>query len=281
MPSFIRLKNQDREKLFSLIKRNINSSWENFYPQFNISRTMFFNYLTGRYAIPKNLFFLLEKIAAIKINDYKQIERDKYIKKEIVKPRMNSSLAEIFGILNGDGHISKFKHEICVVGDIREKNYCSYLKTLFQGAFGVSFTIYEADSYFKLRVYSIDISNFLTKTYGLPKGNKLGKLKIPEKVLTSKKWTISYIRGLFDTDGSFFIRRKKDPVIEISSADPIFLLEVKTALTSLDFNVAKGNKRIFIYQKEDIRRFFKVIKPANSKHLKKYQNYLKIGARVI
>ena len=78
---------------------------------------------------------------------------------------------------------------------------------------------------------------------------------------------------------SFYIRRKKDPVLEISSADPQFLNEVRKALISLDFNVAKGVNRIFIYNKEGIKRFFKLIKPANSKHLKKYQNYLTLNKR--
>lgn len=279
MPIFIRLKGEDRIKLFDLVKKNINSSWEKFYPFLKISRPMFFNYLSGRHNLPEKIFLRLQRIAKIKINDYEKIKQNKYIKKNIIEPKMNAYLAEILGILNGDGHISNFKHEVCIVGDLKEKKYYIYLKKLFQRAFGISFTIYKGESYFKLRTYSTELSDFLTKEYGLPKGNKLGKLKIPKQVLTSRNLLKSYLRGLYDTDGSFYIRRRNDPVVQITSADPSFLKEVKEALISLDFNVAKGVNRIFIYRKEDIKNFFSTIKPANSKHLKKYQNYLGLVRR--
>ena len=279
MPIFIKLKDKDRIKLFYLVKKNINSSWEEFYPSLRISRPMFFNYLSGRYNLPEKIFLRLQRIAKIKINNYGKIKQSKYIKKNIIEPKMNIHLAEILGVLNGDGHISNFKHEVCIVGDEKEKEYCIYLKKLFQKTFGISFTIYKGESYFKLRTYSIELSDFLTKKYDLPKGNKMGKLKIPKQVLISKNLLKSYLRGLYDTDGSFYIRRKNEPVVQITSADPNFLDEIKRALISLDFSIAKGVNRIFIYRKCDIKVFFEVIKPANSKHLKKYQNYLNLIKR--
>lgn len=274
MPVFIKLKDQDRKKLFHIVKKNINSSWDKFYPTLNISRSMFFHYLSGKYNLPRRLFSRLEKIARIKIKNYEKIIQNKYIKKEIREPKMNQLLAEILGILNGDGHVSNFKYEVCIVGDIKEKEYSNYLKKLFEKVFATNFTIYNGDSYFKLRIYSKDISNFLTKKYDLPKGNKLGKLKIPKQILISNNLLKCYIRGLYDTDGSFYFRRKKEPVIQITNADPSFLKEIRDALISLNFRTAKGINRVFIYPKEDIKKFFKIVKPANSKHLKKYQNYL-------
>jgi len=279
MPLFIKLNAQTRKELFNLVKENINSSWDEFYPSLKISRSMFFHYLSGRHNLPKKLFIKLKKIAKMEVNDYEQIHQKKYVKKNMVEPQMSNSFAEILGILNGDGHISNFKYEVCIVGDLREKEYYSYLKNLFENEFSMKFTLYRAPHYLKLRNYSIQLSNLLTKKYNLPKGNKLGKLKIPKQIFASKNFLKSYIRGIYDTDGSFYLRRKKDPVIEITSADPSFLKEIKDALIFLGFIVAKGNQRIFIYRKEGICKFFKVIKPANSKHLKKYQNYLNLKTR--
>ncbi len=276
---FIRLKNKDRIKLFNLVKRKINSSWNIFYPSLKISRTMFFNYLSGRYNLPKDLFLKLQKIAKVEIKDYLEIRQNRYTKKRIVEPKMSNSLAEILGVLNGDGHISRLQYEVNVVSDSREKDYSNYLKRLFERTFKISFSFYKEPSRTKLRTYSIDLSNLLTKKYGLPKGNKLHKLRIPKQVFSSKNLLRNYIKGLFDTDGSFYIRRKKDPVLEISSADKRFLGEIKKTLNVLDFNAAKGVNKVVIYRKEDIKRFFKVIKPANPKHLKNYQNYLSLIKR--
>ena len=273
MPVFIKLKEKDRIMLFYYVKKNINSSWESFYPSLNISRPMFFNYLSGKYDIPKNIFLRLKKKSGIKINKYNEISKKKYSLKRIKTPKENAYLTEIFGILNGDGHLSFINYEICVVGNLLEKSYFNYLKKLFENTFNLKFTINEYPTCLKLRTYSKHLFNLLNKKYGLPRGNKIGKLKIPKQVFAHKKWLISYIRGLFDTDGSFYIRRKKDPVIEISSADSQFLNEIKETLSFLNFNVSKGVNRVFIYRKEDIKNFFNIIKPANSKHLKKFSMY--------
>jgi len=187
-------------------------------------------------------------------------------------------LAEIIGVLNGDGYISPLNYEICVVGNCHEKNYLYYLKKLFEKNFRINFNYQIDKSKFKLRGYSIKLFDLLTKEYGLPKGNKMGKLKIPLKIKENKDFLISYIRGLFDTDGTIYTRRKRDPVIEISSGDNKYLKEVKQTLNSLGFKAGIGKHRTFIYNKEDVRRFFNLIKPANTKHLKKYKEYLKLSA---
>jgi len=276
MPIFISLPEKQRVNLFKQVKNNINCSWENFYPILRISRSSFYNYLGGRYFIPKNIFIRLENIAKIKVKKCSEIYRERYIEKKIKLPKMDSFLSEIFGVLNGDGHISQVNYEICVVGNLLEKEYYNYLKKLFENNLNLKFNIKLQNTHIKLRGYSKNLSNHLTIKYKLPKGNKLGQLKIPKQVFNHKNYIYSYIRGLYDTDGSFYIRRKKDPVVQITSADPIFLEEIRNTLISLDFHVAKGNQRIFIYNKKDIKRFFKEIKPANTKHLKKYQNYLKL-----
>ena len=273
MPIFIKLKEEDRINLFKIIKNKIKYSWEKFYPKLKISRGSFFNYLSGRYDIPEEILIKLQDTARIKLQIMKITEKPRYLEKQIKKFNLDNKLAEIFGILNGDGHISKSNYEICVVGNSLEKEYYTYLKNLFESKFRTSFTFIIDKSSFKLKVYSKHLSNILVGEYGLPKGNKMGQLRIPKQVISSDYLLKSYLRGLFDTDGCFHIRRKKDPMIGITSADPRFLEEIKSAFTYLGFKVAKGADRMFIYHKSDIARFFKEIKPANSKHLKKYQNF--------
>ncbi len=273
MPIFIKFSNKERELFFNKLKNKINKSWEKFYPKYKISRTMFFNYLSGRYDLPKILFDKWNKIVRISTNNLEKINKEKYTKKNLPKIKVNIKLAEIFGALNGDGHISKCGKEVCIVCDAREKDYLIYLKGLCEKTFRLNFTFFHEPTKIKLRTYSTELSKLLTESYGLPKGNKIGKLKIPESIKNSKSFLISYLRGLFDTDGSIYIRRKKDLVVNLSNADKRFLLEIAEALRSMGFSVCVNRANLFIYNQEQIRYFFKLIKPSNNKHLKKFQMY--------
>lgn len=165
-----------------------------------------------------------------------------------------------------------------MVGNCKETDYLHYLKRLFEKKFNIQFSFQVDKSKFKLRGYSIELFNLLTEKYGLPKGDKMGKLKIPSQVKNSKSLLITYLRGLFDTDGTVYIRRKKDLVLEISSGDGIFLKEIHKTLCFLGFNAKKYEKHVNLYNSKDIQKFFKMIKPANTKHLKKYNLYLKSSA---
>jgi len=198
MPIFVSLSEHERKEFFNKLKLKINCSWENFYPKYNLSRSMFFNYLSGKYGLPKNLFLIWKKlIGDIKIF-FVEKEKQRYLPKIISKVKMDEDLSEILGVLNGDGHLSNFNYEVCVVGN---------LKKLFEKKFGISFTLRREKSAFKLRCYSKEISNFLSSEYNLPRGNKLGKLKMPNQVLKSNIFLRNYIKGLYDTYGSFYLRR--------------------------------------------------------------------------
>lgn len=277
MVKFVKLTKNQRLNLFTKLKEQINCSWEKFYPQWKISRPMLFNYLSGKYNLPYTLFLEWKEIAKISIIPIKIIDKEKFLKKQFVKPKLDEKLAEIIGVLNGDGHISNFKYEVCVAGNRLEKDYFNYLKKLFQSKLNLKFRIFNVTSGLKMRCYSKSLSQFFIDI-GLPKGNKLNKLKIPLFIKTNKTYLLHYIRGLFDTDGTIYVRRKKDMVLEISSADNRFLKEIRNSLSSFDLHSSLLKNHIAIYNKKDIIRFFCIIKPANTKHLKKYKGYLKLRA---
>lgn len=281
MPIFIQLQRKDREDIFSVLKEKYSGSWEKIYPIFGISRAMFFNYLSGRNLIPFEIFILLQEKTGMKVINCKKIIRNKYTEKIIKLPKMNSDFCEILGVLNGDGHVSGLNYEISVVGNLHETEYAKYLKNLLEDRLNLQFRLTLEPTKFKIRTYSKKLALYLHKEYGLPLGNKMGSLRVPQIIKAKKERIYPYIRGLFDTDGCFHIRRKKDPMISIASADPRYLEDVRIALESIGIRVAKGDQRIFIYNKDDITLFFKKIKPANTKHLKKYQEYLKLDKALI
>jgi DNA-binding transcriptional regulator WhiA len=264
MAIFIKLNQDERKTLFYKARDNLNTSFNKMYLRFKISRPMFFHYLAGRYHIPKSIFLELQSIAKIQVKGFLEIKIEKYLEKNINKPKLNNSVAEILGVLNGDGHLSSINYEISVVGSSLEIDYSDYLKKLFEKNLGLKFIIDLDKTRYKLRTYSKKMVEYLGQEYGLPKGKKLGKLKIPRQIMGSREFLVSYLRGLYDTDGTFYIRRKKDPAIEISSADINFLKQVRKALTSLGFHANVNSTHVSIYNKEDINNFFKIVQPAKS-----------------
>ncbi len=275
MGVFIRLKSKERENLFGSVKEELGVSWNKIYPLLGVSRAMFFNYLSGKYDLPINLFNNLEKIGHVRITKYSTIRKEKYIEKKIKSPPLNSHLAELLGALSGDGHISdKNSYEVSITCSGKDDcEYIKHLKPIFETLFCLNFKVYADGSKIRLKTYSKNLVLFLNKEFGLPLGKKKGFLRIPEKVKTNKKLLLAYIRGLFDTDGSIYFRRNNEPAVEIISMDKRFLKEIETALRSLGFLCGTSGKNLYIYDKSMIKKFFHEVKPANSKHLKKYRMY--------
>lgn len=273
MAYYIKLNDKNRENLFYKSKINQNISLGNLAKTIGVSRDMLFKYKRGDYLIPKDVFDKLVLLSTFN-PPIKLIKKEKYNKKIVTLPLMIEDLAEIIGVLNGDGHLSKINHEISVIGNVNtDIKYFNYLKKKFENLFKISFKIEKFDHYLKLRAYSKELVNWFNLSFGLPKGNKKGKLKIPEQILNSQALLVPYLKGLFDTDGTIYFRRKQDPVIEISSADKIFLKQIQESLILIGFKAGIGEHRVFIYKKDQIQHFFELIKPANTKHLKKYNFY--------
>ncbi len=274
MAKFLLLEERDRIRLFKDVREKTGISFNKLPSFLGISRTSFFNYYSKGLPLPVEIFKKLQKISKIKIKNYQELEKKRFSRNFAKIPPLGEALAEIIGAINGDGHLSEQNYEVNIVSDVREKNYQIYLKGLFKELFGLEPSLNKMrNSAIKLRVYSQDIHNHLSIEYGLPIGKKKGNLAIPQKIKKSKKLLKTYLRGVFDTDGSFYLRRNHEPVIQITSADKRFLTELKESLEFLEFNVSKGDQRIFVYGESQAIKFFKSIKPANHKHLKKFENF--------
>ena len=88
---------------------------------------------------------------------------------------------------------------------------------------------------------------------------------------------MAFLRGLFDTDGSFHRKRATSAVVEYISCSPKFLLQVKESLKRLGLKATLSGKSVYIYDQSDVDSFFKLIKPNNHKHNLKYAIFKKTG----
>ena len=198
---------------------------------------------------------------------------------------MNNELAELYGAMVGDGCLSHYysnydrKNKICcmITGHIHDEPYHrNILQPILLKNFGIKGYIWirKKRNATLFSTSNKNVFNFF-KNLNFPIGVKGEKLRIPKVILSKNKLSLACIRGIFDTDGTIYFRRKNEPVIEISSGDKRYLIEIKKCLNYLGFHANLGHNKVVIYQKKEIERFFEVIKPANTKHLNKYKKYLK------
>ncbi len=159
---------------------------------------------------------------------------------------MNERLAELIGIIMGDGFLSNCQnhYRIGVVGDpTKEIEYFDHIKSLIKSEWAKDVKVFQQERGLRIVVNSKSIFQTLTSQYGLPFGKgKSEKIRIPEKL--EKKWSVvkHIIRGLVDTDGSVFTSNKRGapnyPSIEISTNSNFLAIQLREILISRGFRVA-------------------------------------------
>ena len=203
------------------------------------------------------------------------------IRKRISLPVRSRHLAEMIGILLGDGGISEYQVTV-TLNSVDEVRYVHYVKRLFVKLFKVQAGICMSSKHkgIDIRVSSRELVEYMARVHELAVGDKIrAGATIPKWIESDSEFLGACIRGLVDTDGSFFIDYHpiKDkiyayPCLMFTSLNPILYESVKNALTVLGFHPTGKKRNIFLRIEAEVRRYFKIIVSSNHKHLDKYRN---------
>lgn len=210
--------------------------------------------------------------------------------KQFKKPIFGKELAETFGIILGDGHVSEYIRNkkirvycVRIAGNSKtDKDYIfNYIPRLFENVFGEKGSIIEPKfksvGYFT--IYGKSLVEFL-KSNGLSSGNKImNNVGIPTWIKKNKDFLKFCIRGLIDTDGSIHKISKDNPNlrIEFTSHIPKLLLDVRLGFVKLGYNPSKiiNNKHFFLSRQEEIKKYVNEIGFGNAKNLNRYKIFNK------
>jgi len=208
-------------------------------------------------------------------------------------PARDTSVAELFGILTGDGYMNfypaKKDYIIEIAGDSRnDKKYFEYINSLFLNLFNIRPKLYRRKNQNSayLRVRSKGIFYFLEQT-GFVRGKK-EQISIPSWISQNNQHMTSFIRGLADTDGSVVLKRRYKsepyyPVINIVSKSKILINTVCVWLKQNEFSAWHGketkkdkrtgkvtqNYRLELNGKKNLVKWLKEIGFSNPHKLKK------------
>ena len=208
--------------------------------------------------------------------------------------KISSELAELIGVILGDGYIHKTSDAIVITGSLEDEIYYrNYLRPLIQNLFSTSGSIYFQRE--KGACYlSISSKNAMQKILDI--GFKRGKKgKIPNAV--KKKDLYPHIlRGLLDTDGCIkFSKQARKvyyyPRIQFALMPSEITDFISLMLDKLNYNYGKwteDNSRGFqtdskivyfhISGKDNFEKWMKQIGTNNPVHITKYMLWKKDGS---
>ncbi len=246
----------------------------------------------------KHTFFDLSKIEFSR-ND---------VKKGLTLPsELTPELAEDLGIMTGDGCLNPCMandHEILCSGDPKDEldYYANFVCPLKCKLFNISLRPRiinpKRQNEFGIRSWSKAIFSFYRQAFEFPVGNKECSIGVPNIIVESDKGTrTSFVRGLFDTDGSLTFRKKNSdvyyyPIIKFNTVSSKLFLKVKVLLKSFGFNDIWSGRRlrydlrynrnyltydIDISGKNNLNNWIKLIGFSNPKHLTKYLVWERLG----
>jgi DNA-binding transcriptional regulator WhiA/DNA-binding CsgD family transcriptional regulator len=186
-----------------------------------------------------------------------------------IPKRHTPELAELFGILLGDGHISHF--QVLVTLGTKEQSYAEYVVRLMQKLFGATPRIsIRRTGYRDVYLGSVRLTKWLLRN-GFVQHKVRSQVDIPEWVIKKRTFSERFIRGFFDTDGSIY-RLRYGTQISLSNRSMPLLTSLRKMLDSLGYRVSRiSAERVYITHSDDIARFFRELQPQNPKHVMRFR----------
>lgn len=207
-----------------------------------------------------------------------------FVKKEIALPPHSTRLAECIGIILGDGGLTK-KQLTITLHRYDDKDYIAYVYKLCRTLFGVnpSLSYRRKEVVCNVVISRMKLVSFL-ENMGLCTGNKVKhQVGVPNWITRNDLYSKYCLRGLFDTDGCFYIDRHKHKnnlylncAMNFTNRSIPLLNFFKNKLKKYSFHpTQKTSYSIFMRREDEIIRYFQEIGCSNLKHKSKYTKYFK------
>jgi len=205
------------------------------------------------------------------------------IRKEIKYPKRCAELAELIGVILGDGGLSG-NHQLVISFNSRtDKEYSVFLGKVLRKLFSIGYHIHPRKNCngADMVVSSSNLVDFLLKQ-GLVAGNKVkNQVGIPDWIDEKIEYQKACLRGLIDTDGSFYSHRynsngKSYKYLKLCFANcskPL-LNSVLRILRKFDFKAYMHGDQVFINSMSGIKKYFVEIGTHNPKHSDKIIKFL-------
>ena len=196
--------------------------------------------------------------------------------KTIKIPNKDEYLAEILGIILGDGHLER--KTLTITGNSYEINHHFYFAKLIKKLFGLNtctFKLKNANC-IQSKVYSTKFIEFLIEN-GMVSGNKISNgAALPKWIFKNKKFIFGALRGLIDTDGGIYFKQKKykRAFIEFQTKSPYIRSNLISLIKGAGLSPSKSSNNVRIQNQNEVKEFFKLIGSSNPKNIIRYKYFI-------
>lgn len=205
------------------------------------------------------------------------------VRKEIKYPVRCAELAELIGVILGDGGLPG-NHQLTVsFNNKTDKEYAVFLGRILRKLFSIDYHIHSRKNSngSDIVVNSSNLIDFLLKQ-GLSAGSKVkNQVDIPYWIYKNIEYQKACVRGLIDTDGSFYRHSynsngKNYNYIKLcfTNRSKPLLNSVLRILKGFNFDVYLHGDQVFIYSRPGIKKYFEEIGSHNPKHSNKIRKFL-------
>lgn len=188
--------------------------------------------------------------------------------------KYSTELAELFGILLGDGSVTKYYVKI-YLNMKADKGYPQNILKIIKIALPrtkPTVHVRSARGTEEIQISSLDVCNYFKSLGFNPKIRY-----IPKWIKQNENFIKATVRGLFDTEGSIGIKRFKGKKglyvykqLTFTNSNKRILKFVESSLEKLGFSPTKNSrKNIYLSNARDIQKYFEIIGTSNPKLEKK------------
>ncbi len=194
-------------------------------------------------------------------------------------PKVSAELAELFGIVMGDGHVGSYQLLITTNSET-DMDHALYSKELLERLFDIPVSLYKRKDSKAVQIVASSKAlclYFVSK--GMPQGDKLrGGICPPNWVLKNKKLRYAFLRGLIDTDGSVYkdshlIKDKKytSTCIAFTSASAALRDFVYVTCVELGLSPTLSGRDVRIRRRKSVQKYMELVGSHNAKHIRRFE----------
>lgn len=174
--------------------------------------------------------------------------------------RKNEDLAFLIGMILGDGHIDKFERTelLQVTLGTDKPELWHYTSELVRSLFEKEPTLrFRESKCVDIRLYQ----KFISRRFGIPHGARGRlKLKVPSWIARSHKFTLAYLRGLFEAEASLSIHNPTYTYnLSFSNRNESLLDIVENLLSGLGFHPERRWNAVRLRKKLEVLKFVELI----------------------
>lgn len=202
----------------------------------------------------------LKKVSNFK-NWMDKMKAEGKIKSKYAPLKKDGDLAELIGVILGDGHIRKYPRteELSIFSNSNNSGFVKRYSFLVKKIFGKkpAANQHSGENCIRIRIYEKNISSRLGIPFS-PRG--MLKIIIPGWIISNKKYIVRYLRGLYEAEGNFSIHLPTYTYkMQFSNRNVSILKNVFRLVSKLGFHPHSGKDMVQLSRKNEVLEFVKVI----------------------